>query len=517
MQIEIEVSGQRQDIKNIVYCAQQSKNCVECKFSFTTPEWQGLVKTAHFKADSAVDVYSVVLKDDKCVVPSKVLEEDGFFSFSVIGEKEDYRITTAAVSVFNRKSVYGGEPQEEPDETRYEQMVSLVAEAVSSAEDAKTLAAQLESDAESGKFMGEKGEKGDTGAQGPQGEKGEKGDPGDSIFTKINAGIETDPTVITEPGAYYVLTDGFVQVSFAGARSADISPNDPIAVVADTILLYGNVGSDSSMFITAINGNYTVYRNVAGKVQSYSFNDLVYYDPETGDPVTMQILCETLTTISELIFPAIQPPAETGQLVTVGECDEQSGIFKLVARNADSKLSYTSTFPVQNKVVKEAVDTLNGKILSAGAWKQLADITTTQEVSEVEITKDVNGNGFNVKDIIILIRAAGTATNVSARSFVLYTAEQTVAASPEYQKIFQPEGKSFSTVVRFKTLTDSAAYFTYNGMSKNTLRPNSSLGDTQGAGITYNTSGDSISYIKIAPDAAGYALGAGSIIQIWGC
>ena len=61
MIIEIEVSGQRQSIVSAAYSAQHSENCLECSFSFTTPEWQGLVKTAHFKSDSGGDVYSVVL------------------------------------------------------------------------------------------------------------------------------------------------------------------------------------------------------------------------------------------------------------------------------------------------------------------------------------------------------------------------------------------------------------------------------------------------------------------------
>ena len=178
MIIEIEVSGQRQSIVSAAYSAQHSENCLECSFSFTTPEWQGLVKTAHFKSDSGGDVYSVVLNDDRCIVPSAVLEEDGYFSFSVVGEKEDYRITTAAVSVLNRKAVYGGEPQQEPEETQYQQIVALAADAVSAAESARSLAAQLKSDADSGKFKGEKGDKGDPGEQGPQGEKGDPGAQG---------------------------------------------------------------------------------------------------------------------------------------------------------------------------------------------------------------------------------------------------------------------------------------------------------------------------------------------------
>ena len=84
MRIEVEVRGQRQEIKNAVYSAQQSENCLECAFDFITPEWQGLVKTAHFRAEPDGEVFCAVLQEDQCLVPSKVLEKDGYFSFSVI-------------------------------------------------------------------------------------------------------------------------------------------------------------------------------------------------------------------------------------------------------------------------------------------------------------------------------------------------------------------------------------------------------------------------------------------------
>ena len=44
MRIEVEVRGQRQEIKNAVYSAQQSENCLECAFDFITPECRGLLK-----------------------------------------------------------------------------------------------------------------------------------------------------------------------------------------------------------------------------------------------------------------------------------------------------------------------------------------------------------------------------------------------------------------------------------------------------------------------------------------
>ena len=250
MIIEIEVSGQRQSIVSAAYSAQHSENCLECSFSFTTPEWQGLVKTAHFKSDSGGDVYSVVLNDDRCLVPSAVLEEDGYFSFSVVGEKEDYRITTAAVSVLNRKAVYGGEPQQEPEETQYQQIVALAADAVSAAESAHSLAAQLKSDADSGKFKGEKGDKGDPGEQGPQGEKGdpgaqgpqgEKGDTGEQ-GPQGEKGDTGEQGPAGNDGEAATITVGSVTTAHPGTSAAVSNSGTPNAAVLDFVIPQGEKG-----------------------------------------------------------------------------------------------------------------------------------------------------------------------------------------------------------------------------------------------------------------------------------
>ena len=242
--IEVEVRGQRQQIKNSVYSAQQSENCLECTFDFVTPEWQGLVKTAHFKSESGGKVYSVVLNNDRCFVPSKVLENDGYFSFSVIGEKENYRITTSALSVLNRAAVYGGEPQEEPEETQYEQMVSLAANAVSAAQEAKDIAAAIEADAESGKFKGEKGDKGDTGAQGEPGPQGEKGDKGDTGATgpqgeKGATGAQGEPGT---DGAAATITVGTVTTGEPDTPASVVNSGTQNAAVLDFVIPQGEKG-----------------------------------------------------------------------------------------------------------------------------------------------------------------------------------------------------------------------------------------------------------------------------------
>ena len=588
MIIEIEVSGQRQSIVSAAYSAQHSENCLECSFSFTTPEWQGLVKTAHFKSDSGGDVYSVVLNDDRCFVPSAVLEEDGYFSFSVVGEKEDYRITTAAVSVLNRKAVYGGEPQQEPEETQYQQIVALAADAVSAAESAQSLAAQLKSDADSGKFKGEKGEKGDTGAQGPQGEKGdtgaqgpqgekgdtgeqgpqgEKGDTGeqgpagndgeaatitvgsvttaqpgtsaavsnsgtpnaavldfvipqgekgDSAFTSIKPGTEKEPYIIQKYGYYCTTGVGWVQI---GTNQQDISETlsiefyKPFYCATNTIILFGfsNKYSDASQAFTYIvtigdDINISIYPASGSSKEAFNYS--------------LNEIFQNFLAFVNLFRPIIDEGQNAlNKIVVVDSYDISHGTFTFSVRDADSELSDESTFPVQNKAVKKALAAIESEIPVLNKWQLLTKITTTEDIAQVEITQDMQGNPFSVENIVILIRGVGSAANTSgSKEFQLYTVSgsDTFTSAP-YQKIFQPQGSSFSSLIRLSTLTDSEAVYTYNGAPENTPRPNSLSGSVQGAGISYSVGGKFISYIKIKCGVEGYLLGAGTSVEIWGC
>ena len=588
MIIEIEVSGQRQSIVSAAYSAQYSENCLECSFSFTTPEWQGLVKTAHFKSDSGGDVYSIVLNDDRCLVPSAVLEEDGYFSFSVVGEKEDYRITTAAVSVLNRKAVYGGEPQQEPEETQYQQIVALAADAVSAAESAQSLAAQLKSDADSGKFKGEKGdkgdpgeqgpqgEKGDTGAQGPQGEKGdtgaqgpqgEKGDTGeqgpagndgeaatitvgsvttaqpgtsaavsnsgtpnaavldfvipqgekgDSAFASIKPGTEKEPYIIQKYGYYCTTGVGWVQI---GTNQQDISETlsiefyKPFYCATNTIILFGfsNKYSDASQAFTYIvtigdDINISIYPASGSSKEAFNYS--------------LNEIFQNFLAFVNLFRPIIDEGQNAlNKIVVVDSYDSSHGVFTFSVRDADSELSDESTFPVQNKAVKKALAAIESEIPVLNNWQTLADITTDEDISEIEITQDAQGNPFSVENILILVRGKGSAVNNSAEECRLcVNSESEEYISLPHQQIFQPEGGSFSSIIRLTALTEKDAFYSYSGVPQDTLNTDSSLSSAvRGEGISHFAGGKKMNCIKIAANAEGYVLGAGSAVQVWGC
>ncbi len=576
MIIEIEVSGQRQSIVSAAYSAQHSENCLECSFSFTTPEWQGLVKTAHFKSDSGGDVYSVVLNDDRCFVPSAVLEEDGYFSFSVVGEKEDYRITTAAVSVLNRKAVYGGEPQQEPEETQYQQIVALAADAVSAAESAQSLAAQLKSDADSGKFKGEKGEKGDTGAQGPQGEKGdtgeqgpqgEKGDTGeqgpagndgeaatitvgsvttaqpgtsaavsnsgtpnaavldfvipqgekgDGAFTSIKPGTEKEPYIIKKYGYYCTTGVGWVQVGAQGQEASVISELDfykPFYCATNTLIIFGmsNEYNDVNRAFTYI---ISIGDDIKVSVSPVSGGDKEPYS-YSFDEVVLNLMA---------FVNSFRPIINEGQnalnkIVVVDSFDSSHRVFTFSVRDADFELSDESTFPVQNKAVKKALAAIESEIPVLNNWQTIADITTDEDISEIEITQDAQGNPFSVENILILVRGKGSAANNSAEECRLcVNSESEEYISLPHQQIFQPEGGSFSSIIRLTALTEKDAFYSYSGVPQDTLNTDSSLSSAvRGEGISHFAGGKKMNCIKIAANAEGYVLGAGSAVQVWGC
>ena len=576
MIIEIEVSGQRQSIVSAAYSAQHSEYCLECSFSFTTPEWQGLVKTAHFKSDSGGDVYSVVLNDDRCFVPSAVLEEDGYFSFSVVGEKEDYRITTAAVSVLNRKAVYGGEPQQEPEETQYQQIVALAADAVSAAESAQSLAAQLKSDADSGKFKGEKGEKGDTGAQGPQGEKGdtgeqgpqgEKGDTGeqgpagndgeaatitvgsvttaqpgtsaavsnsgtpnaavldfvipqgekgDGAFTSIKPGTEKEPYIIQKYGYYCTTGVGWVQVGAQGQEASVISELDfykPFYCATNTLIIFGmsNEYNDVNRAFTYI---ISIGDDIKVSVSPVSGGDKEPYS-YSFDEVVLNLMA---------FVNSFRPIINEGQnalnkIVVVDSFDSSHRVFTFSVRDADFELSDESTFPVQNKAVKKALAAIESEIPVLNNWQTIADITTDEDISEIEITQDAQGNPFSVENILILVRGKGSAANNSAEECRLcVNSESEEYISLPHQQIFQPEGGSFSSIIRLTALTEKDAFYSYSGVPQDTLNTDSSLSSAvRGEGISHFAGGKKMNCIKIAANAEGYVLGAGSAVQVWGC
>lgn len=169
MIINMMVRGQRLTAaSNAPLIVSDTINYIDANFAFLTPDWDGLVKWAHFAQGDKV--YDVMLEDDKITQDVGLDLDAGLWQVYLHGNRiEDgivtQRITTDTVGITVRRSgVLNGEPLPGIPPSAAEQILA-------DAEAAKRIAQSVRDDADKGAF---------DGAQGPVGPKGDKGDKGDT-------------------------------------------------------------------------------------------------------------------------------------------------------------------------------------------------------------------------------------------------------------------------------------------------------------------------------------------------
>ena len=112
--------------------ADDSVDFVELEFSFSS-EWEGMEKTAQFIQGEKV--YSVILVDDKCYLPTEITE--GSFFITVFGYAGERRGTTRKLQEVLYDSGFGqGEVPVPPTPDLYAQLLVKIDEAVKQAEQA---------------------------------------------------------------------------------------------------------------------------------------------------------------------------------------------------------------------------------------------------------------------------------------------------------------------------------------------------------------------------------------------
>lgn len=206
MILNLTVKNQRLTLAETPFMAKDTEGYIKCVFDFTTEDWNGTVKTAHFKNPKTGEITTQLLENDSCMVPPEALTDRGNVYFSVTGEKEGYRITTGVVSIFNAETIYGGEPSD-PTPSQYDQIIAAVAESVSAAENAESIAENIQQQAESGAF---KGDRGDIGPQGPQGEPGKDGAAATVAVGTVTTGEPDTPASVTNSGTQNAAVLDFV-------------------------------------------------------------------------------------------------------------------------------------------------------------------------------------------------------------------------------------------------------------------------------------------------------------------
>lgn len=93
MQIEFEIDGMRLTRTSDAYLIEGSKNFVECVFSFSS-DWNELDKWALFKRNN--NTYEIFIENNKCLVPIQCTSAEGEFTISVVGRKNAESVTGTA-------------------------------------------------------------------------------------------------------------------------------------------------------------------------------------------------------------------------------------------------------------------------------------------------------------------------------------------------------------------------------------------------------------------------------------
>lgn len=251
MILNLTVKNQRLTLAETPFVAENTEGYIKCVFDFTTEDWNGTVKTAHFKNPKTGEITTQLLENDSCMVPPEALTDRGNVYFSVTGEKEGYRITTGVVSIFNAETIYGGEPSD-PTPSQYDQIIAAVAESVSAAENAESIAENIQQQAESGAF---KGDRGDIGPQGPQGEPGADGAAATVAVGTVTTGEPDTPASVTNSGT-------------------------PNAAVLDFVIPKGEKGESASQIRTPL--SLAEYINAGNALNAFELEDGAYEIKETG-------------------------------------------------------------------------------------------------------------------------------------------------------------------------------------------------------------------------------------------
>ena len=200
MQIEFEIDGMRLTRTSDAYVTEGSKNFVQLLFTFSD-DWDGIDKYALFARDNKT--YEVAIVDGKCIVPYECARTSGQFQLTVVGKANEGEVIATTSDKAVRVSSNEFEENPTGSETRLTNtfLVDTLAKVKEYADKAKeysesvnvfipsvdadgvmtwTNKAGLANPAPVN-VKGERGEQGPQGLQGLPGAKGDKGDKGDAF------------------------------------------------------------------------------------------------------------------------------------------------------------------------------------------------------------------------------------------------------------------------------------------------------------------------------------------------
>lgn len=237
-------------------------------------------------------------------------------------------------------------------------------------------------------IKGDKGDKGDTGAQGIQGVKGDKGDKGDQGQQGEQGlqGIQGPQGIQGAAGTAATITIGNVTTSAPGTSASVTNRGTSSAAVLDFVLPKGKDGANGGVTVDSTLSS-TSTNPVQNKVINAALdNKLGIYD--TALYARMDSAGYVIANTYVRSVNGVAPDSNGNVSITV------SGGGTNVT--VDTALSATSTNPVQNRVIKEALDgKLSKTEIAAAALKDGAGNTiSTTYAKKTDISgvvKSVNG------------------------------------------------------------------------------------------------------------------------------
>lgn len=488
MQIEFEIDQQRLTRTSDAYLIEGSKNFVECIFSFSS-DWAELDKWALFKRDN--NTYEIYIEDNKCLVPIQCTSAEGEFTISVVGRKNAENVTGTAsdklLTVRGSEFVGGMGEEGRLTETYLVEVLGEVkdlrekaatseANAAESAQNAKGYADKAKEYSESVNVYipsvsqdgvmtwtnkaglanptpvnvkGERGEKGEQGAKGDTGATGAKGERG-----------EQGPQGLQGPaGNAATITIGNVTTSAPGTSASVTNRGTPSAVVLDFVLPRGEDGADGGVTVdeelssTSTNPvqNNVIYNALLNKVGTDIFSGFALIGAATtiawrqgsqavgsinASSYTGNAASATQDSEGNVITETYAKKADVSGVVksvngTKPDADGNVSITVSGGSNVtvDTTLSATSTNPIANKTVYNALDNKLDKTAAVyEATKATQDgygnVITSTYARKVDLTsyvKTVNNTAPDASgNVNITVSGGGVSTSESNT----WTAEQ---------------------------------------------------------------------------------------------
>lgn len=198
-----------------------------------------------------------------------------------------------------------------------------------------------------------------------------RGEAGDSYFKglDLSQGTQSNPVELTEDGLYVVTSGGYLKTpgNFNDLNNYQVDKN--------TIVIISFVNKRTDYYYVAL----------------YSENNLILGEQIDGGEYTQSFLGDAFRSIEgiDAILTWLGPLAEAqeNQIITFGEVDSESGLPTMRVVDVDGELNATSVMPVQNKVVKDAIDNLD---LIVQTWiKDYSDTKTSLQTDVSNLKTDV--------------------------------------------------------------------------------------------------------------------------------